>query len=308
MPVSAEHYAEFLTRMGHKVRVVDGVWWFNTSRGVYTSFPYDQNLNAETVPFREVLGRDGLVARFGCSVHQGVPSFRFLCDDPAYDFPNLRSRTRTQVRRGLEECQIEPVEFDVLRKSAVPLNADTLIRQGRSVPASLESYWQKYFDAASTTPGAEAWAAFADGQLAAYLIAFIMEKTSHVLIVRSATTHLKKYPNNALLFRYLHDRIRDPQIDCISYGYESIQSDLGSLDQFKVGMGFRAAECGQRVEISRWLKPFVNRYTVSPVSSILRQMGNGEASAKLRGILNWYQQQPILSSAAADQLSIRPAA
>lgn len=295
MSIAPEHYAGFLERMGHTVRQIDGLWWFNTSRGVYTPFPYDRDVDASTVPLREVLGKDGLVARFGCPVEQGVTSYRILCDDPAYDFPSLRSRTRTQVRRGLETCQVEQVEFDVLGKHAIPLNADTLRRQGRRVPRNLETYWQKYYREAAVTQGAEAWGAFSENKLAAYVIAFTIGDVANMLIVRSALDQLKNFPNNALLFQFLHRRIRDPKIRQIVYGYESIQQGLGSLDQFKTGMGFRLAPVGQRVELAGWVKPLVNRMTIGPATRLLQRISEGETSAKLQGILNWYHRQPSLT-------------
>src|SRR5690606_3892257 len=110
MSVSPAHFGEFLQRLGHTVRPAGGLWWYNTGRGVYTSFPFDRDVDATTLPLRDILGRDGLLARFGCPLEQGVASHRYVCDAPDFDFPHLRSRTRTQVRRGLEECRIVPVD------------------------------------------------------------------------------------------------------------------------------------------------------------------------------------------------------
>ncbi|MCA9063818.1 MAG: hypothetical protein KDA96_12185 [Planctomycetaceae bacterium] len=293
MSVSPEHYAQFLERLGHSVRQIDHLWWFNTSRGVYTCFPFHVDVDARSLPLRDILGRDGFVARFGCPLDQGVTSFRILCDDRQYDFPSLRSRTRTQVRRGLEECQVEQIDFATLRKHAIQLNADTLTRQGRRVPANLESYWVRYYEAAAKTPGAETWGAFVEGQLAAYLIAFTINDVANLLILRSALDHLKKFPNNALLFSYLQRTLARPEISQVVYGYESIQADLGSLDQFKTGMGFRQAPVGQRIELASWARPVLNRYTAAPAIHLLRRLGYSETSAKLQGILNWYQQQPV---------------
>lgn len=295
MAVSPEHYAGFLERMGHTVRRVDGLWWFNTSRGVYTCFPFHRDVDAAEVALPAVLGRDGLVARFGCPEHQGVASFRILCDDPDYDFPGLRSRTRTQVRRGLESCRIEQVEFADLAQHAIPLNADTLVRQGRRVPANLESYWKQYFAEAARTEGAETWAAFVDGNMAAYLISFMIEDVSSLLILRSSLEHLKTFPNNALLFSFLKQRMQSPECRQVVYGYESIQEGLGSLDQFKTGMGFRLAPVGQRIELAPWVRPLVNRVTLPAAKRILKSLGSGENTAKLRGILAWYDKQPNLT-------------
>lgn len=293
--VSPDHYASFLEKMGHKVRRIDGLYWFNTNRGVYTAFPFDQDIDASTVPLTQILGRDGLVARFGCPVEQGISSHRILCDNKEYDFPSLRSRTRTQVRRGLEDCKVERVEFAELREHAIQLNIDTLLRQGRRVPSNIETYWRRYYEAAATTPGAEAWAAWCDGRMAAYVIAFTINRTANMLIVRSALDLLPKFPNNALIFQYLFQKIREPKIDRIVYGYESIQTGLGSLDQFKTGMGFQLAPVGQRIELANWVKPLVNRFTTGVASKLLQRLGKGETPAKLQGILNWYRDQPSLS-------------
>jgi len=278
MSVSTQHFADFLLRMGHTVRESNGLFWCNIHRGVYSSFPFHCDVDAREVDVSSILGRDGLVARFGCPVEQGVESFRIICDDPNYDFPTLRSRTRTQVRRGLEACRVEQVDFGLLRKHAITLNADTLIRQGRKVPSDLESYWTRYYENAARTEGAETWAAFVGDQMAAYLISFTLEDVASMLILRSSLKFLDAYPNNALVFRYLHERMRSGEIRQVCYGYESIQADLESLDQFKTGMGFRKIPAGQRVELAGWVKPLVNRYTV-PVA---------------QRILKWYGQQPVL--------------
>ncbi len=294
MSVSPQHFVEFLQRMGHTVREANGLYWSNTHRGVYSSFPYHRDIDACSVDLRAVLGRDGLVARFGCPLEQGVQSFRISCDDASYDFPALRSRTRTQVRRGLEACRVERVDFDLLKRLAIPLNADTLIRQGRKVPSDLAEHWTRYYDNAAKTEGAETWAAFVGDQLAAYLISFTIEDVANMLIVRSSLRFLDSFPNNALVYRFLHDRMRSGDIRQVCYGYESIQADLESLDQFKTGMGFRKIPVGQRIELAGWLKPIVNRFTTPLAEKLLRRLSSSENSAKLQGILKWYQRQPAL--------------
>jgi hypothetical protein len=296
MSVDPQHYADFLERMGSNVRQAAGVYWSNTHRGVYASFPYHRDVDAQQLDLKDVLRADGWVARFGCPVEQGVASFRIVCDVADYDFPALRSRTRTQVRRGLEACRVEQIEFSYLTQNAMSLNADTLIRQGRKVPADLEKHWSQYYREAAKTNGAESWAAFVDGDIAAYLISFTIEDVANMLIVRSSLKHLDAFPNNALVYRFLHHRLRCGDIRQVCYGYESIQSDLESLDQFKTGMGFQKVLSGQRVELAAWLRPFVNRYTSPIAERVVRSVMKGENAAKLNGILNWHQQQPALKA------------
>ena len=294
MSISPLHHIDFLQRIGHDVRESGGVHWFNCGSRVFSSVPYDRDVDARSIDLREILKSDGLVVRFGCPIDQGVPSFRIVCDAKDYDFPLLRSRTRTQVRRGLEACRVERIEFQQLQKLAMPLNADTLIRQGRKVPSTLQSYWTRYYQQAAVTQGAEAWAAFVGTDLAAYLISFMINDVANLLIVRSSIQHLECYPNNALLFQFLSARLRDSDIRMVSYGYESIQSDLGSLDQFKLGMGFRKDPVGQRIEFAPWISPFINRFTDAVTRRVLKTLGRGETVVKVQGMLNWYRDQPTL--------------
>ena len=290
--ISPEYYAEFLQEMGHCVRQSGGLYWFNTQRGVYTPFPFHRSISSSRISHREVLQKDGVLLRYGCLAGEGIPSFRMLCTDKNYDFPVLRSRTRTQVRRGLDACQVEQVDFDLLQRHAISLNSDTLIRQGRKVPDNLEAHWRKFYRAAERTKGTEAWGAFVDGDLAAYLVSFRIEKVANITIVRSATPFLKNYPNNALLFRFLQQRLGDQTVDCVSYGYESIQAGTDSLDQFKSGMGFERAPVDQRVEFAPWARPLLNRVTLPAIARLFQLSGNPEQIAKIQGIVDWHRLQP----------------
>jgi hypothetical protein len=298
MSVSPEHYAAFLERIGHRVRQSGGVYWCASQRGVYASFPYHREVDPLSVDLRSILQRDGLVARFGCPLEFGRPSFRIVCDDLDYDFPALRSRTRTQVRRGLEACRVEQLSFADLATRGHALNVDTLQRQGRRVPKGSENYWRRYYAAAAETPGAETWGAFVDGELAAYLISFTMETVANLLILRSSLKHLDVFPNNALVYRFLHERLRSGDVTEVCYGYESIQPGMESLDQFKTGMGFRKVPSGQRVALANWFRPLLNSLTTPLLLRAASAMGGTESSAKLRGLLQWHNEQPPLPDGA----------
>ncbi len=300
MSVSPEHYAGFLERMGHHVRCSGGLWWFDVQNQVYTSFPFHRSIDANTVHAGEVLGLDGLVLRFGCPAEQGTPSFRVMCSNPDYDFPCLRSRTRTQVRRGLEACEVRRVDFSDLSRDSIALHADTLQRQGRRIPDDLERTWRRYYAEAARTIGAEAWAAYVNGEMAACLVAFVIEDVSNLLIVRSSLQYLESFPNNALIYTYLHTRLRQGDISTVSYGYQSIQAGLDSLDQFKTGMGFDKVPTGQRVEFAGWLRPIVNRTTIPLLQRLLLSRQDSEQRAKLLGMLQWYCQQPRRSQLSRD--------
>lgn len=128
-------------------------------------------------------------------------------------------------------------------------------------------------------------------------ISFTIDDVANMLILRSSLQFLDVFPNNALVYQFLHHRLRCGDISSVCYGYESIQSNLESLDQFKTGMGFQKVPVGQRVELASWLRPLVNRYTTPLATRLVNALGKGEQQAKkLLGILEWYRQQPDLKT------------
>jgi len=296
MSVDPQNYAEFLERIGHTVRHVGNDWWFNSFNRAYSNFPFHRDIDATKLDLREILKSDGIMARMSCLPDQGVTSFRMMCYDKGYDFPTLRSRTRTQVRRGLEACKVERIEFADLKRGYLPLQRATLERQGRSGESAEKTYWDHYIDSAAQMQGAETWAAFVDGRMAAYLMSFTIEDIANLCIVRSDTQSLKSYPNNALLFKFMTDVLRRPEIRGVDYGLESVEPGGEKLERFKTGMGFHREECGQRVAFSSRVTPFLKRPVIKLFQPCVRRLIKSETGRKIDGVLNWYQQQPTLTT------------
>ncbi len=290
--MSINGYLFFLKNMGHKVKEVDGGYWFNAHPGIYVSLPFQKMLVPSEVNVKRILRKDGIALRYPCDEKYGRASYRISINDSGYSLASLNGKSRNQTRRGLENCVVKPVEFDLLFEQAVKLNKETLVRQGRRIPSGFDEYWLRYYREAAKAEGAEAWGAFIDGELAAYLIAFRMEAVAHILIVRSAREMLSRYPNNALIFSYVSSAMHSGEVGEVSIGYESIQGGMASLDKFKTGMGFKKIVIGQRVEFSPLIAPIAR----SPFGRLVKSMSSrladkNEKVAKLSGLLDWYQTQ-----------------
>ena len=290
--MSSSGYASFLKAMGHNVCHHAGVYWFDAHPGIYMSFPFQTLVSPEDVVVKDILNSKGIALRYPCGVQQGRPSYRIVVNETDYDLSSLTSKARNQTRRGLEWCQVQAVSFDQLGNEAIRLNEETLLRQGRTLSKDFKDYWNKYFIQAAQAEGAEAWGAFVNSQLAAYLIAFRIEGVAHILIVRSARGMLSKYPNNALLFSYVQSVLKEDSINEVSIGLESIQGGMASLDKFKAGMGFKKLPIGQRIEFSPWIKPFLRPSIRKIVLGLADKFANdNEKLAKFSGMIRWYDEQ-----------------
>jgi hypothetical protein len=116
--------------MGHRVVHTSSACWFNVSPGIYTNFPYHLAIEATVKEIDQVLGMRGLAARYLCSIENGQPSYRIVCDKKNYDFSSLSTKARNQTRRGLERCQVKRLGFGKLDElGAMAVNRDTRLRQ-----------------------------------------------------------------------------------------------------------------------------------------------------------------------------------
>lgn len=293
--MSTEGFVKFLHEMGHTVRREGGAYWYNSSPRIYMSFPFQLEIDPKSLDIRNVIGRDGFAARFPCAPNVGRPSYRLVCDTPDYGLSSLSQKARNQTKRGLERCEVRPVESDKLLTHGIRLNRDTMERQGRKIAKGFDEYWMKYFSAAMKAEGADIWGAFVEGELAAYLVSFRMNRCAHILIVRSDSRHLNVYPNNALLFNYIRQTLGRGDVEQVSIGFESLQQRLESLDHFKSGLGFRKVETGQRIELAWWLKLFLRKPLAARLCGLIHsKAAKDERFAKLSGMLQWYSKQPEL--------------
>ena len=292
------YHAEFLQSIGHQIKEHQGVLWFDVFSKAYTTIPYDVPVDPEQFVPSDVLGDAGLMARFSCSVESGVASFQHVVTDKNYGMETLASRARNKTRQGLKHCEAGQIDPRDLGAAGIRLHAETIIRQGRRLPHDFESYWTKYFDAASESPCATAWAAWHQGELASFLISFRSGSVEYISIVRSSQDKLSFKPNNAMLFTFLEHTMARDEISEVSIGLQSLQPGGESLDLFKRGMGFEERPIGQRIELRPGLKTALPRPLAAFAARTLKVFPGGEKQARLSGALSWYATQPKLRRAA----------
>lgn len=296
--MDGQHYAKFLEQIGHKVHQAHGVYWFNVYPRVYTCFPFETLLDPEQLDLKQVLGSDGLVARYSCELPVGRDSYRLVVADKSYDLSSQTSKSRNQTRRGLERCEYGPLDFGQLVEHGVHLNRETLIRQQRRIPSGFEEYWQNYYKSADNCPAATAWGSWHEGQLASYLISFQIGEVENICIVRSDRSKLKHYPNNAMIYSFLQHALAKDDVREVSIGFQSLLAGTEPLDHFKYGLGFQKVPIGQRIELRRTLGLAVPRSVASLAGKMLKPWQESDKLGRVSGLLNWYSEQPAIQRAA----------
>lgn len=266
--MNADHMAEFLRKAGYKVIRSRNSYWYEASRSVYLSIPPDLMLDQDEDALQDELAeifREHRVLGLKFSTtrgDRGKAGALYVVQDKEYDLPSLHIKQRPYVRKGLKNCEVREIDFDLLRDQGLELNNDTLGRQKRTDPHFQdEKLWRQFCDAGQSTPGAGAWGSFVEGQLAAFFIYFITDGTVHLLYEMSRTSLMKSNANHALQFTAIREMIRRDDIMLVSGGFESIL-DLKGLDRYKRYAGYDKRLLQLRVV----LRPLARTLLLNPAS------------------------------------------
>jgi hypothetical protein len=233
-------YAEYCRLIGYKVIETPSGVWIGPTRGFFNRVPLYETEPPSEKELYALFRRQPIVG-----VHyalepscRGKASHVYLVRDRDYDLENLYRKQRTSVSRGLEDCQVRQMSFDELHFRGMPLNVDTLTRQRRSDPTFADTdQWARFCQAGERVDGAQAWGAFVNGELAAYVVLFRIASVVSILYQNSRTNLMKLHPNPALIFTVTQTMMRIPGIDSVYYGPGWLNTSQG-LNAFKRHMGF----------------------------------------------------------------------
>lgn len=282
-------FAEWFRRQGQLVVRTSSSYWVKQGPGAFQAFPYHWIIEPPQSELHDLLKKSrAITLRYSTpiSARAGYVSYHTILEDTAYDFPNLASRTRTNVRRGLEFCRVEPICFERLADEGFSLQLDTLDRQGRKLDLA-QSKWKRLCLTAGDLPGFEAWGALVNGKLTASIITFLMQDCYYILYPQCLRQYLPERVNNALSFAVTCNLMKRPETKCIHYGLHSLDAPP-SVDEFKFRMGYIAKPVRQRVDFHPWLRAFATPTTYKLLTHLFDGDRGNPMIAKAEGMLRFY--------------------
>jgi len=244
---------DFEWRKYHVIRT-ESCWWYNEyhQTRLYSAFPFQRKIAPSNRELACVFqaAPNAFALRFLTTQKMSELSFIWTRRRP-YGLQILSANSRSKIRRGLARCQIRKITFSEIVQMGWPAHQDTLRRHGeRATTLGLD-------ESLSECSAWQAWGAFVDNDLAAFLVTLQVEDWVHLLINRSMDSHLKAYPNNALVYAVVQMYLARPEISTICYGLESLAAP-NTLNQYKESMGFVREQIYQRVVLRPVLRPLFN--------------------------------------------------
>ncbi|MGH7907374.1 MAG: hypothetical protein ACREP6_12185 [Candidatus Binataceae bacterium] len=258
----------FFQSLGHRVVQTRNSFWYRTHDFLYKPV-VDHIFDPSTDELMKVLMTGpALAVRYsGFPGHDSPDGALYICSDTDYGLSSLSANARSHTRRGLRRCAVEELDFRYLARHGHALTQETNLRQTGKFSSTTQEQWERYCRLASSTEGFEAWGAFVDLRLAAFVVAILVEGCFYIHLQKSCTELHKHYPNNALLFTVVKSAIIRPEVDYILHSGTPLTINEG-LHHFKLSMGFRLRPYKEQIIFNPLVRPIINR----PVSMMVDRL------------------------------------
>ncbi|MBA3868200.1 MAG: hypothetical protein H0X30_03530 [Anaerolineae bacterium] len=289
--MNADVFAEWLRRQGFDVIRSENSYWFNQGPRVYQAFPYHWVISPSEDEIIQLLRANNLLGvRYSTpySAQLGRASYHAVYEGSNYTLESLGKSARKNIRRGLQNCTVELIDFELLARDGWKLQQDTLSRQGRETGLT-KKRWESLTHSANQLSGFEAWGAFVGLNLAASVITFQMSDWVYMLYQQCHRDYLSAHVNNALSFTVTHEIMKRKNIRSILYGLHSLDAPP-SVDEFKFRMGYIAKPVRQRVVFHPLIVPSVNHFTQNLVKLARKIQPGWSSLAKLEGMIRFYME------------------
>jgi len=287
--MNAQTMALWFERQGRRVIRTESSYWHSEGVRALQAFPYHWTIQPEERELRQLLcDSRAICLRYSAPVEsqQGSLSYQVIWQGASYGFDDLGKWARKNVRRGLRNCSVEPINFERLAREGWVLQQDTLQRQKRNLRVSPEG-WRLRCLVAQALPGFEAWGALVQGRLAGSVITFQLDDCVYLLYQQCHREFLAAHVNNALSFVVTQTMARRPGVRSIFYSLQSLDA-LASMDEFKFRMGYSARPVRQRVVFHPTCAPLVNSATHLLVRAARALRPRSPVLAKAEGMIRFY--------------------
>ncbi len=269
----------FWELQGRPVFEMGGIWWGHSRGPFYTSLPFQLKLDLGPEEAADILRRARILGLSFPSARPGLPAGHYAIRPEGYDLSSVSRKQRLHVTRGLEACELRPLDPDELLRKGMALNRDTLSRQSREDATFLDPRrWKAFVAAVGQCPGVAIHGALVEGRLATYLISCRDGEWLHLIYKMSSTAEREHYPNHALDFSIIRDAAEDPGIRFIGNGMTSILPNEG-LDRYKRQLGYQVEPHNLRIHFHPWLAPVLS--TAGPIAALRRAQTLLSGSSRL---------------------------
>lgn len=261
--MKTEGFIAFLEAQGLRVFEAQGALWTEKRAFFLENFPPHRRAHLDDFGVYQLFARGAAAIRYTCSEEEGESTYEYVCAKDSFSLESLSPDARRRIRRGLESCDVRPVECDLIARFGCAINKSTLSRQGRAGRNLFteEALWKQYMLACARIPCVEALGAFVKNRLIGYSISVTADDYCYLHHTQAYTEYLKYSPVNALTYSITKMMLERPGINFVSQGLEAFFPQP-ELERFKLSMGFGKRELCRRLVINPLARPLFSSQAV----------------------------------------------
>ncbi len=299
--MAGECFARFMELRGRRIIEAAGSLWHSTQMRIYMKIPFYEPCNLSAEELKRVMQAARLLGMRYSSLHQaGYPSGLYVCRRMRYDLSSIHPKQRAPVRRGLEACNIRPVEEAQLLAEGFQCNLDTMHRQRRfDSEFGDPRQWRRLVQAVRQCPAIRAIGAFIDGRLAAYAITYREDGWFHILHQMSSQDSLAKHPNHALTYELTRQAAEDTSIRAICYGLVGLVYGEG-LHEYKLRFGYELLQQNSVFLLHPGVEKLLsNSVTIDAIASLRKLRPENQHLERIESVLLGARLARTVSTVAA---------
>ena len=238
LPPSGDALRELWERRGRHTVTAGGVCWGRHRAPAYTPLAPELRLDCSLDELDALLSAHRTRAvRAPVADPTGGGGVHVVKLD-GYSLRSVNKGQRRNVERGLDGSDIRRLEPSELERLGMPLNLDTLRRQGRDDPEfGSAGGWRAFTEALAACPAIRVHGVFVEGVLANYLISAREDPWRRMLWRASCSARRHHRGDHALDFTILTEAAADPGLAWAVNGQVAALGDEG-LDRYKRHLGY----------------------------------------------------------------------
>ena len=252
----SQEYIRFVAAQG--MRIIEGksCYWIEKRRHLWESAPAHRRVHLSADETAALFRLGAIAIRYTCNEDEGTPTSQYIWNDKNFGLESLHKDARRNVRKNVEVCKFQRIDFELLAREGCAINRGVFARQDRQSEEfqTDETKWNAYMKVCQSMPFLEAYGVFIEERLAAYSLVIFCDDYCYTLHPYARSEYFKFYPMNVLIYSMVKTLLERPTVRCVSYGMESYTS-RPTLERFKIAMGCRKDPIGRRIVVHPLAKP-----------------------------------------------------
>jgi hypothetical protein len=230
--------APFYRAWGYRTWSRLGTLWIAAGRFSVVSVPCSHRITTTRSDVERFVRDAGRIAsQFPTTAHTGAQRNSYWVRDRDYGPASLQRQFRRHVAAYHDRCEVRPIDWQELATYGHPVLRDAMVRQGCPGPATPEA-WEECCRVAGRIPGLTATTCTVDGEPAAFLVAWVSERTCSVLMYYRSARFDEFRPSHKLIADFTRQAIGRPDVDAVTLGRDLVPSQ-SAVGDFKRHAGYR---------------------------------------------------------------------